>query len=193
MNRTWLWLAVPAMLLASSASAQQRPLYDEVRGTSLFSDVRAWRVGDVVTIIIRENSSASANSKTETSFESGMSGGAGEGLLDLVPMWGLDYESDYSGDGKTQRTGRLSAQMSARIVELLPNSQYRVEGRREVRINGEFETIVLTGIVRGHDISPDNSVLSTKVADAKITYDGKGDVGHAGEPGLFTKIINWLF
>ncbi len=184
---------VLVLLNASVCMAQQRPLYDSVRGMSLFSDVKAWQVGDVITIIIRENASATSSSSTETGFSSGVSGGAGTGILDLVPSWGLDYESDYKGDGATQRQGKLNAQMSARIVEVLPNSQYRVEGRRDVRINGEFEMIVLTGIVRAHDITIDNSILSSQVADAQITYDGKGDVGNAASPGLFTKLVNWLF
>jgi flagellar L-ring protein precursor FlgH len=178
---------------SNGPAVQSTPLYDAVRGTSLFSDVKAWRVGDVITIIIRESSMASSKSTTETGFESSTKGGAGEGILDLVPMWGLDYDSEYSGDGKTQRSGQLIAQMSARIIDVLPNGHYRIEGKRDVRINGEFEKMTLTGVVRGHDITPDNSVLSTQIAEAAISYDGNGTVGHAGEPGLFTKIVNWLF
>jgi flagellar L-ring protein precursor FlgH len=188
-----LLVSVLVLLIATDCLAQQRPLYDSVRGTSLFSDVKAWQVGDVITIIIRESSSATSSASTETAFQNGVSGGPGTGILDLVPSWGLDYENTYKGDGATQRQGKLSAQISARIVEVLPNSQYRIEGRRDTRINGEFEMIVLTGIIRAHDITIDNSILSSQVADAQITYDGKGDVGNASSPGLFTKLVNWLF
>ena len=181
------------LIAAAGAASAQQPLYDQATGASLFTDRKAYRVGDVITIVIRENAAASSNSQTQTNYKSEVSGGPGTGTLGFVNVWGLDSENKYNGDGKTQRSGQLSAEMTARIIEMLPNGHFKLEGSRSVRINGEFETIVVSGIARLSDITPDNKILSTSIADAAIAYDGKGDVGHAGSPGLFTKILNWLF
>jgi len=174
------------------ASAQQ-PLYDPETGASLFTNLKAYGVGDVVTIVIRENAVASSNAKTQTNNKQETSGGPGNGILGFVDIWGLDYENKYTGDGKTERSGSLFAEMTAQLVERLPNGQFRIKGRRAVRINGEFETIVVSGIIRARDIGPTNKVMSTSIADAKIIYEGHGDVGKASSPGLFTKIVNFLF
>ncbi len=182
-----LFLACVAISLAA-----QTPLWDENIG-SLFSNLKAYRVGDVVTIIIQEQSSASSNAKTDTRVKNELSGGPGKGTLDFLSLWGLDSENNYKGDAKTQRTGSLNAKITAKIVEVLPNGDYRVEGAREININGERERIRLSGIIRSRDISPDNSILSTYVADARIMYDGKGIVDSGHEPGLLTKLVNLIF
>jgi flagellar L-ring protein precursor FlgH len=151
----------------------QLALWEDGRG-SLYSNLKAYKVGDVVTVIIKEESSASSNSKTDTKIKSEMSSGPGMGTLDFISLWGLDSENKYKGDAKTQRSGQLIARISVRIVEILPSGDYRIEGQREVNINGERERIAISGIIRSRDIRPDNTIISTNVANAKIMYDGKG-------------------
>ncbi len=189
-------MAVAAFALIALAGGPARagePLIDPTAGTSLFTNLKALDVGDVVTIVIRESATASSNAKTESNNKQETKGGPGTGLLGFMDLWGLDFENKYSGDGKTQRTGSLQTEMTARIVERLPNRQFRVEGKRTVRINGEFQTVVVSGIVRARDIGPNNRILSTHIADATIVYEGHGDVGRASSPGLFTKIVDFLF
>jgi flagellar L-ring protein precursor FlgH len=192
MSRKLLAVALGLAVFAHAAAAQQ-PLYDPVTGTSIFSNLKAYDVGDVITIVIRESTVAAANSKTATQFKNETSGGPGEGILGFIDLWRLDFESKYDGNGATERTGTLVSEMTARLIERMPNGQFRIEGTRTVRINGEFETIAVTGVIRARDISSDNKVLSTSIADASIEYQGKGDVGRAGSPGIFTKIVDWLF
>ncbi len=188
-----------ALALVAAAGRVTHParageaLVDPATGTSMFSNLKALGVGDVVTIIIRESAVASSNAKTESNNKQQTKGGPGAGLLGFMDLWGLDFQNKYSGDGKTERTGSLVTEMTARIVERLPNRQFRVEGRRTVRINGEFQTVVVSGIVRERDIDSNNQVLSTRLADATIVYEGHGDVGRASSPGLFTKIVDFLF
>lgn len=195
MNRIIVMIALACSCVMGSAAmaSAQQPLYDPETGASLFTNLKAYGVGDVVTIVIRENAVASSNAKTQTNNKQETSGGPGNGILGFVDIWGLDYENKYTGDGKTERSGSLFAEMTAQLVERLPNGQFRIKGRRAVRINGEFETIVVSGIIRARDIGPTNKVMSTSIADAKIIYEGHGDVGKASSPGLFTKIVNFLF
>ena len=169
------------------------PLVDLETGRSLVSNIKAHRVGDVVTIIITENSTASAISETDSKEKSEISGGPGIGFLDFIGGWGLDTETKYKGEGETVRAGRLRAEITARIVEVLHNGDYRLAGTRMVDINGERQLIEITGTCRARDIGPDNTILSTYISDARIGYTGSGHVANAGDPGIITKIVNWLF
>jgi flagellar L-ring protein precursor FlgH len=182
-----------AVLAATVPSGAATPLVDLESGRSLVSNMKAHRVGDVVTIIISEASTANATAKTDANNKTEISGGPGLGFLDLISDWGLDSENKYKGDGKTTRTGNLRAEITARIVEVLHNGDYRLSGTRMVNINGERQLIEISGICRERDIGADNSILSTYIADAQIAYNGSGPINAASEPGIISKIVNWLF
>jgi len=169
------------------------PLVDLESGRSLVSDLKACQVGDVVTIIISETSTANATSKTDANNKSEISGGPGLGILDIFSAWGLDSENKFKGDGRTTRTGNLRAEITARIVEVLHNGDFRLTGTRMVEINGERQLIEISGLCRSRDIEPDNTILSTYISDARISYNGSGPVNATSEPGIITKIVNWLF
>ncbi|MFH1845494.1 MAG: flagellar basal body L-ring protein FlgH [bacterium] len=169
------------------------PLVDLETGRSLVSNMKAHRIGDIITIIIVEQSQANATAKTDANNKSEVKGGPGLGFLDLISQWGLTSENKYKGDGRTSRTGNLRAEITARIVEEMHNGDYRLSGTRMVNINGERQLIEISGICRGRDIQPDNSILSTYIADAQIAYNGNGPVNATSEPGIVTKIVNWLF
>ncbi|MBN2071812.1 MAG: flagellar basal body L-ring protein FlgH [Candidatus Krumholzibacteriota bacterium] len=185
-------VAVLFLVTISSVAHSQRPLWDSDEG-SLYSNLKGYRVGDVVTVIIQEQSSASSSAKTDTKVKAEATSGPGVGSLDFISLWGLTSENKYKGDAKTSRAGQLSARVTVRITEILENGDYLIEGNREVNINGERERITLSGIIRSRDISTDNTILSTYVADARIMYDGKGTVDSGHEPGILTKLINWIF
>ena len=193
MNRLMALIGSVYLLLTANASWSQQPLFDISQGTSLFSDIKAFNVGDIITIVIEENTVATSDAKTSTSFKNETSGGPGTGALDFISLWGFDSENKYKGDGKTERTQTIRGEMTASIVEVLPSGNFRIEGKRAISINGEHETIIVSGIVRARDIDSRNRVMSTHIADATINYDGKGIVDGAHEPGLFTKLVNWLF
>ena len=191
MRGSWSFAAGLALLAASATAAE--PLVDLQTGRSLVSNVKAHRVGDVVTIVITEQSVANATAKTDANNKSEHSGGPGLGFLDLLGSWGLDVENKYKGDGRTVRTGDLQAQLTARIVEELPNGDLRLAGTRMVDINGERQLIEITGLCRARDIAADNTILSTYIADARIAYNGSGVINATSEPGVVTKLLNWLF
>ncbi len=179
--------------LAAPAARAAVPLVDLESGRSLVTDLKAHRVGDVITIVITESSTANATAKTDANNKTEISGGPGLGFLDLLSTWGIESENKYKGDGRTTRTGDLQAEITARIVEELPNGDFRLAGQRMVDINGERQLIEVTGLCRARDIQADNTIMSTYIADARIGYTGSGLVNAASEPGLITKLINWLF
>jgi flagellar L-ring protein precursor FlgH len=110
-------------------------------------------------------------------------------------MIGVNTTNDFSGSGETTRTGSLSATITARIVDVLPNGNLAVEGKRELYVNNEKKEILVQGIVRTKDIAYDNSILSTQIADAKIIYTGIGVVGEKQTPGWLARVLDtvWPF
>ncbi|MGD9549147.1 MAG: flagellar basal body L-ring protein FlgH [Candidatus Krumholzibacteriia bacterium] len=181
------------LLLSCGAAAGKTPLIDFDTGASLVTNMKAHRVGDLLTIIITEDASANAGSKTKADNKSEHSGGAGLGFLDFIQPWDLSVENKYKGDGDTERSGSLRAEITARIVEVLRNGDLRITGTRMININGEKQLIEITGVCRPRDIAPDNTIMSTYISDAQIAYNGSGLVTDTAQPGVVTKIINWLF
>ncbi len=169
------------------------PLIDMEAGTSLVTNMKAHKVGDIITVLITESTTANASSKVDANNKSEVSGGPGLGILSMVTDWGLNLENKYSGDGRTQRSGDLQAEITVRIVEQMHNGDFRINGNRMVEINGERQLIEISGICRARDIMPDNTIYSTYIADARIAYNGTGVVNSTSEPGVVTKLVNWLF
>jgi flagellar L-ring protein precursor FlgH len=179
------------------------PLALKVRGQeygqaqSLFADIKAHRVGDILTVLVYEQSQASQaiETKTEKSTEASTQGGPGIGPLDFIPLFSVEGDAKLTHDGKGEnsRNGVLRAKMTVTVVDLKPNGDLVIEGSRTVGISGDKEVLNLSGVVRQKDVSPDNSVDSYLIADAQISYTGKGAGNTAARPGLVTRLINWLF
>ncbi|GBD94236.1 flagellar L-ring protein precursor [bacterium BMS3Abin05] len=170
---------------------------EKLQAQSLFADYKAHGVGDIVTIYIVEFSTASnsASSKTDNSNKAGLQSGGGSGALKFLPLFGADlsYGNSFDGKGETSQRGQLKAKLSAKIVEESPNGTLKIQGKKIVQINGDKQITVLTGWIRPEDISTDNIVYSYAIADAQISYQGKGVVNAAQKPGWITKLINWVF
>lgn len=172
---------------------------------SLFADRRAKRVNDVVTIVVSENSvggnNANTNTSRDTSTNAGVTSVLGmEGsILDLLRKGtanisvGGTSSNSLKGVGQTSRDGNLMATMSARVMNILENGNFLIEGRKQVTINAEDQYLILTGIIRPDDIATDNTILSQYLADAKIVYTGKGVVDDKMRPGWLTRIVDWVW
>ena len=167
------------------------------RTQSLFTDIKANNVGDILTVHIFEQSRASSQveSKNEKSANYSTQGGPGVGPLGFVPLFGVNADASTTHDGKGEnlRNGSLRAKMSVTVVALKPNGDLVVEGTRTVGISGDREVLTLTGVVRSKDVAADNTVQSHLIADAEIHYTGKGPASTAARPGFVTRFINWLF
>ncbi len=179
------------LIFMSGAKAQ----FTEANSRSLFSDVKAFRTGDAVMVIITEVTKADNSASTSESRETELGGGfglsTGSSNTDIDAELGTG--NSFSGSGQTTRQEQISAKISARVVEVDENGNLKIEGQRKTTINGEEQTIIISGLVRPVDIMPSNSVYSYNVMDLALTIEGIGTVSDTQEPGLLTKFIRFLF
>jgi flagellar L-ring protein precursor FlgH len=191
--KTMRLIAVTVVIIWVSGYALADSLWkDGNRG--LFADRKAVKEGDVLTVLIYESTTASSRADTKTSKSDSASTKPGVGpLLSLLPEWSVSGKTGSQASGSTTRSGTLVGKISVVVKEVLPNGKLKVEGTRTVGVNGEKEKIVLTGIVRPEDVSAENTVPSTAIAQAEIHYEGKGPIGNKQREGLLTKLLKWLF
>lgn len=196
-------LALLAVAATLAADAQADSLFpgsstDVARNNSaavsLFSDNKARRVGDTLTIVIRENASTSSQAATKNSKNESLNYGPGFGpFLHNIPAFGISGGISGSGSGSTNRTDTLTAQIAVTVTKILPNGNLEIQGKRSVGMNAETQEITLTGVVRPQDIAFDNTIPSPLVADAQIKYGGRGPVGDKQHDGLVTRVFKFLF
>jgi len=185
------------------AKPAQGSIYSEAQAGYL-EDTRALRIGDVVQIVINEQADASGNAKTDLSRSSKRQDQL-DSLLGLVPAIQKAYpnidpktliqlasQSDFSGEGQTQRQGKLSGSIAVRVKQELPNGDLYVEGTKVVMINNEEYHLYISGVIRTADIENDNSVSSKLVADARVEFTGRGDVADQVDRGWLTKILDFI-
>lgn len=167
------------------------------RGQSLYADIKAHKVGDLLTVLIYEQAEASnqVESQLEKTSSMDVKGGPGLGPLGFIPLFSASASSDYDHDGTAEniREGLLRAKMSVTVVAVKDNGDLVIEGNRVVGISTDKESLYLSGVVRQKDIKPDNSIESYLIADAEINYTGTGAASTASRPGLFSRIVNWIF
>jgi flagellar L-ring protein FlgH len=193
--------APPQPIPMQTASTDDMSLWSEDMGFGdLFSDPKARRAGDVITIQIAESSSASNSADTSTDRGSSLSAGISELFgVDTSTLQNLsvsgEMESGFEGSGSTSRSGKLNAYITARVVEVMPNRNLKIIGSREIMVNNEKQIMTIYGVVRPRDISENNVVLSNFVADARIAYSGAGIVDDRQRPGWVANALNtvWPF
>ncbi|MDK2847412.1 MAG: flagellar L-ring protein FlgH [Desulfuromonadales bacterium] len=223
-----LWTIMPALLLmvgcAAGPMAEPQPhqtpiaarrvqpeqpqtpgsLWTEGRG-SLFRDNKARHVGDIVTVAIYEQASASKEASTATGRSSSMSAGITnffglEGnigklnnFIDPTSLINTDFENDFDGSGSTSRKEDLVATLTAQVIEELPNGNLCIAGGKTVTVNNEDQIILLEGIIRPSDISSQNIVNSRHILDARIAYTGKGVISDKQRPGWMTRVLDHIW
>ncbi len=163
---------------------------------SLFTDKRAFRTGDVVTILLQEYTTGTNASKFDSEFKNQFEFGvSASGHLSYLPGQGLQasVNSDNQNRGSTSRTGTMTGKIAAMVTEILENSNLRLEGRRAIKVNGETQITVITGVVRPVDIRADNTIYSYMIADAEISFIGDGEVDDSSKPGIISRFLAWLF
>jgi flagellar L-ring protein precursor FlgH len=168
----------------------------------LSSDLRARRVNDLLTIRVVENVTGTGTADSNLDKKANASIGVSTlfGLETLLPgsinaanLANLATTTGFTGAGSTARAGALSAVVTARVREVLPNGDLVVEGVREIDINGDRQILVLTGVVRPYDISTSNVVPSTAVGQMRIRYFGKGLMKDNLSPSWLVRILNKIF
>ena len=196
-------LALLAIAANLAASAQADSLFpgsstdvsrNDTNSVSLFSDNKARRVGDTLTVVITETGAASSVAATKTAKNESLNYGPGFGpLLFNIKNFGVSGGINSTASGSTTRTDNLSASIGVTVKEVLPNGNLVVEGKRKVGMNAETQEITLTGVVRPTDIQPNNTIASPLVADAQIKYGGRGPVGDKQHDGIISRIFKVLF
>ncbi len=168
------------------------------RRGDLFRDFRARDINDIVTIRVAETtqatSSADAKNSKDTAATAGFDHlfGAEKKINELPTLVAGKANSSFEGKGSTSRSTTLLTLLSARVVDVLPSGYLVVEGVREVRVNNENQNIYITGVIRPEDISRDNVVPSSAVAQMAVRVQGRGTVSQPLKPGWLYKILNGI-
>ncbi|HLC41844.1 MAG TPA: flagellar basal body L-ring protein FlgH [Methylomirabilota bacterium] len=199
MMMRWRWLVIVFLVSSPIALSAQSLWTDQAR--SLYPDVRARQVNDILTILILEDSKSERSAQTKTSKDSSVEAGLNEfpkfmGLekvLKKVFKLDFDAKSNFEGKGDINRSDKVTAQISARVVKVLENGAMLIEGRRAVAVNDEVQFLVLSGLVRSEDVTPDNTVKSTQIADAEIRMEGSGVLAEKQRPGILNRLLDWLW
>jgi flagellar L-ring protein precursor FlgH len=175
---------------------------------TIFLDYRARLIGDVVIVKIVESASAKNSNNTSTdrsaSYDAGITSMLGLPLNlgvkdflgtgnDFNPALAANTTNSYSGKGSKQRSDSISATIAARIVEILPSGNLVIEGQREIVVDQEKQTIKIRGVIRQKDIDATNTVPSSAIADAQISYYGDGVITDANRKGWLATFIDWVW
>lgn len=181
-------LAAALALTAGAASATD--LYTPGSWPSLAADRRPERPGDTLTVVIYENSTATNSAQNGSRRANRIAGRATSGST--AKSASGELSGDFDAAAQTERAGKLVAQISVTVESVAPNGDLMVAGEQMLKVNGEQTHIRLRGKVRPADISGDNTVLSTRLADAAIDYDGAGFVSRRAGPGVVNHILTML-
>jgi flagellar L-ring protein precursor FlgH len=176
------------LVLAAGLPAMADSLYRPQNYQPLTSDLRPRKIGDLITVMVYENSSASSSAGTSAgrTAQTGIDVRAPNGLSHGA---GLRTQNDTDGHGSTQRAGRVLAQITVAIRDIAANGDLLVAGSQVLDINNERQQITLEGRVRQQDVSDTNVVLSTRVAEARISYAGQGDVSERQRPAWWQRLL----
>ena len=193
-----------SLLLSLLVQARAEVAPDWSFATRLYGDKKARQVGDILTVLIVEESESSKDSQktTDKKYKIGGSVSVNSPTVDSlpraswtnagIPTWSVDTENSFQGKGGMENKDKLSGSISVRVMEVLPNGNLMIEGKRRLVIQHETMEFVLTGTVRPQDIARDNTVRSTFVADASIQYNSTGSIARNQNKGLVANLWDWI-
>ncbi|MGB0936989.1 MAG: flagellar basal body L-ring protein FlgH [Colwellia sp.] len=170
---------------------------------NIYSDSKAHRTGDIISVILSESTQANKNAKTELKKENASQLDAVTGfgsnpiLINGNPIeFGINQNSQFKGDSKADQGNSLNGHISVHVLRVLPNGNLMIRGEKWMTLNNGDEYIRLTGVIRSKDIGSNNTILSSKVANARIEYAGTGTFADVNEQGWLSKFFNstwWPF
>lgn len=195
----WGRCALLSVLLTATISVPAQSLWKADSSRAIVSDKRARATGDLLTILVQENNTASKDNSTKTAKSSALDASissflyspAASGFLTKggqMPAIKLNSAQSFDGGGKINNSEKITARITVRVVDVLPNSNLVLEGRRTTSFAGETQDAVLRGVVRPEDIAPNNTLYSYNIADATIKYVSTGAITDNQRKGWFTKI-----
>lgn len=194
MKRILFAFVLSVALIGQPLLCSAESLWSPNKRSSIFQDVKARDVGDVLTIVISESSSATRGSSAKNSKDAKLTLGAGTGsFLDWITAHNASQSDSFNATGNISNTNRFSANITVQVVGIQPNGNLLVSGTQSIKQNRDLQTITISGEVRPYDISGDNTVLSTYVANAEIVVSGKGPLMRKQRQGIITQALNFLF
>jgi flagellar L-ring protein precursor FlgH len=183
--------------------AKDGSIFQSDMANNLFSDVKARRVGDIITVNLQENTRATKSASNSTSKATGVVvnpiiglGGNALNIGNESLQLGMDTANDFSGDASANQSNNLTGAISVTVVKVLANQNLLVRGEKWLTLNNGDEYIRLTGVVRPDDVSPTNEIESTKIANARIQYSGTGSFDRAQKTGWLSGFFSseyWPF
>lgn len=177
-------------------------LYQSSQSMTLFTDTKARNIGDIITIVLNERTASSKSSGVNVTKESSTSLPAGTifgttPTLNGVPFdTSISQDRDFAGDAGADQSNSLSGSIAVTVADVLPNGNLIVRGEKWMTLNRGDEFIRISGILRPEDISPQNTVASTRLANAQISYSGTGELANSQNMGWMSKFFNsgyWPF
>ena len=197
-NYKWLLRVAPWLVLVA-VTVRGDSLWVTHTARSMTGDKRASAIGDILSIVIEENATTKKGASTKTSKSSGLDASiasflyspAASGLLTKagqLPAVKYSSKHEFDGSGAIDNSEHIVARIAVQVVDVLPNRNLMVEGRRQTSFSGESQDAVLRGVVRPEDIGPNNTVFSYNVADASIRFISKGSISNAQKKGWFTRV-----
>lgn len=191
--------ALLSILLTATISLPAQSLWKADSSRAIVSDKRARATGDLLTILVQENNTASKDNSTKTAKSSAIDASISSFLYSptasgfltkggQLPALKLNSSQDFDGGGKISNSEKITARITVRVVDVLPNNNLVIEGRRTTSFAGETQDAVLRGVVRPEDIAPNNTLYSYSIADATIKYVSTGAITDNQRKGWFTKI-----
>jgi flagellar L-ring protein FlgH len=191
----------PAPTAVSTVPAEGA-IFSASTPANLFTDLKACRVNDIVTINVVESTSATDSATTDLDRQSALKA-SWAGILETFQTSGMikelananavNFSNTFGGKGGTTRSSKMTAFITTRVIKVQPNGNLVIRGARDVRVNNENQYIYIQGEVRPVDISSSNVVLSTYVADAVIELSGYGVVSDKQHPGLVARLLDWIW
>lgn len=191
MSKLLFW-SLAILLFILSMPSWANSLWCDRTGNQ-FSDNKARAVGDLLTVVIVQESSATTQAQHATAKSQDANAGAGSGLLKKFPGFGVKADRTTTGSGTSAASTRLTDSITVRVTEVLCNGNLRIEGTRHVKLEKDEMTLVFSGIVRQEDIAPDNSVTSAQIADQCLASKGCGPIAEKQHPGLLSRILSVLW
>ncbi len=164
-----------------------------VDGTNLVGDKKPGKVGDIVTVLVKENTKTKDKGKTNVKKTNDNSVSDGMGIFSFLKAFGFNSKSDMTGDGSTERTHVAQTSITCLVTDMLPNGNLIIEGTRDVTTHEENLELKIVGVIRPEDVDANNNILSDRIANAEIGIKGRGALTRIQKPGLLTQILQTIF
>lgn len=208
-RNTKLMTALLLAALATGAPADSLFSQQSAKDATTVSEkLDRFEVGDIITVIVRETLNATTSAGTNTKKESDVKADAaaaanpflvaekpdGNNILNPgeLPNWDIQSENETKNTGDTRRRNTLTTSITCTVVEVFPNGNLKISGEKQVTVNRDDSMVAVSGIIRTKDITAQNTIQSTQVADASVIVKGKGPLWNNQRRGIVTRVLDWF-